>query len=209
MRHLTSEQLVDLVEGVRTESSMPHLRSCEACRTTLAALRTTLSAAADVDVPDPLRCSGIISARVHEAVEAGGPRDVDVPALVVVGTGHCGSAVLRSSCSPSRSSREDVCPSLTRAPGRPPSSQSRRSRDQTLRMIRHFRLLRILWSTWTGTRPWKPGSRHTSVWMTMPSLSSPTGSGANCTGCCARSSDGVRRREKYKVQSAKYKVSGK
>jgi hypothetical protein len=71
MRHLTSEQLVDLAEGVRTEPSMPHLQSCEACRTKLAELRTTLSAAGAVDVPEPSPLFwDHFSARVHDAVEA-------------------------------------------------------------------------------------------------------------------------------------------
>jgi hypothetical protein len=71
MRHLTSEQLVDLAEGVRTEPSMPHLQSCEACRMKLAELRTTLSAAGEVDVPEPSPLFWAhFSARVHDAVEA-------------------------------------------------------------------------------------------------------------------------------------------
>jgi hypothetical protein len=71
MRHLTSEQLVDVAEGVRTEPSMPHLQSCAACRAKLAELRTTLSAAGDVDVPEPSPLFwDHFSARVHEAVEA-------------------------------------------------------------------------------------------------------------------------------------------
>ena len=72
MRHLTSEQLVDLAEGVRTETSMPHLQSCDACRAQLAELRATLSAAGDVDVPEPSPLFwDHFSARVHDAVEAG------------------------------------------------------------------------------------------------------------------------------------------
>ena len=71
MRHLTSEQLVDLAEGARTEPSMPHLQSCEACRAKLAELRGTLSAAREVDVPEPSPLFwDHFSARVHEAVEA-------------------------------------------------------------------------------------------------------------------------------------------
>lgn len=71
MRHLTSEQLVDLAEGVRTEPSMPHLQSCEACRAQLAELRTTLAAAGEVDVPEPSPLFwDHFSARVHDAVEA-------------------------------------------------------------------------------------------------------------------------------------------
>jgi hypothetical protein len=71
MRHLTSEQLVDLAEGVRTEASMPHLQSCDACRAQLAELRATVSAAGEVDVPEPSPLFwDHFSARVHHAVEA-------------------------------------------------------------------------------------------------------------------------------------------
>jgi hypothetical protein len=71
MRHLTSDQLVDLAEGVRTEPSMPHLQSCAVCRAKLAELRTTLSAAGEVDVPEPSPLFwDHFSARVHDAVEA-------------------------------------------------------------------------------------------------------------------------------------------
>ena len=71
MRHLTPDQLVDLAEGVGTEPSMPHLRSCEVCRTKLAELRAMLSAAAEVDVPEPSPLFwDHFSARVHQAVAA-------------------------------------------------------------------------------------------------------------------------------------------
>jgi hypothetical protein len=71
MRHLTSEQLIDLAEGVRPTSSTPHLESCEICRNSLAELRATLSAAASVDVPEPSPLFwDHFSARVHDAVEA-------------------------------------------------------------------------------------------------------------------------------------------
>jgi hypothetical protein len=71
MRHLTSEQLIDLAEGVRPASSTPHLQSCETCRNRLAELRATLSAAASVDVPEPSPLFwNHFSARVHDAVEA-------------------------------------------------------------------------------------------------------------------------------------------
>lgn len=71
MRHLTSEQLIDLAEGGRSASSTPHLQSCETCRNRLAELRATLSVAASVDVPEPSPLFwDHFSARVHEAVEA-------------------------------------------------------------------------------------------------------------------------------------------
>jgi hypothetical protein len=71
MRHLTSDQLVDLAEGVGNEPSRPHLQSCEACRAKLEELRGILAAAADVDIPEPSPLFwDHFSARVHEAVEA-------------------------------------------------------------------------------------------------------------------------------------------
>jgi hypothetical protein len=71
MRHLTSEQLVDLAEGTIPEPSMPHLQSCEGCQAKLAELRATLAAAREVDVPEPSPLFwDHFSARVHEAVEA-------------------------------------------------------------------------------------------------------------------------------------------
>jgi hypothetical protein len=73
MRHLSSEQLVDLAEGVRPASSAPHLQSCETCRNRLAELRAMLSAAGSVDVPEPSPLFwDHFSARVHDAVEAEG-----------------------------------------------------------------------------------------------------------------------------------------
>jgi anti-sigma factor RsiW len=51
--HLKEDQLVDLAEGTRPESSAPHLESCDACRRQLAELRAMMAVAADVDVPEP------------------------------------------------------------------------------------------------------------------------------------------------------------
>jgi hypothetical protein len=71
MRHLTSEQFVDLAEGVRPESSVSHLQACETCREKLAAMRTTLSAVAAMNVPEPSPLFwDHLSARVRAAVEA-------------------------------------------------------------------------------------------------------------------------------------------
>jgi hypothetical protein len=76
MRHLPPETLIDLAEGTRPESSAPHLESCERCRGQLAELRATMSAAADVDVPEPSPLFwGHFSARVSGAIAAeGAPR---------------------------------------------------------------------------------------------------------------------------------------
>jgi hypothetical protein len=71
MRHLTSEQLIDLAEGGSAMSSAPHLQSCETCRNRLAELRATLSDVASVDVPEPSPLFwDHFSARVHDTVEA-------------------------------------------------------------------------------------------------------------------------------------------
>ena len=51
--HLSPERLIDIAEGARPESAEPHLRACEICRHQVALLRGTMSAAADVDVPEP------------------------------------------------------------------------------------------------------------------------------------------------------------
>jgi hypothetical protein len=71
--HLQPDELVDLAEGTRTESSVPHLAACEACRHQLAELKAMMSAAADVAVPEPSPLFwDHFSARVREAVAAEG-----------------------------------------------------------------------------------------------------------------------------------------
>ena len=71
--HLQPDELVDVAEGMRHESSVPHLASCEACRLQLADLKATLSAAADVEVPEPSPLFwDHLSARVRDAVAAEG-----------------------------------------------------------------------------------------------------------------------------------------
>ena len=76
MRHLHSDELIDLAEGTRLESSAPHLRSCEACRGQLTELRAMMSAAAQAEVPEPSPLFWEhFSARVRDAVAAeGAPR---------------------------------------------------------------------------------------------------------------------------------------
>lgn len=72
--HLTPEQFVDLAEGTQPESAVPHLAACDACRTELADLRAMMTAAADVEVPEPSPLYwNHLSSRVHDAVahEAG------------------------------------------------------------------------------------------------------------------------------------------
>jgi hypothetical protein len=67
--HLDADQLVDLAEGARPESSAPHLAVCEQCRRQVGELRAMMSAAADVDVPEPSPLFwDHLSQRVHDAV---------------------------------------------------------------------------------------------------------------------------------------------
>jgi len=69
--HLSPEELIDLVEGARAEADTPHLRSCEACRHQVAALRSAMSAVADADLPEPSPLFwDHLSQRVREAVAA-------------------------------------------------------------------------------------------------------------------------------------------
>jgi hypothetical protein len=51
--HLSADTLVDLAEGTRVETAEPHLQRCEACRQQVAELRAMMTAAADVDMPEP------------------------------------------------------------------------------------------------------------------------------------------------------------
>jgi hypothetical protein len=69
--HLAPEELIDVAEGTRSESSAPHLASCEPCRRHVADLRATMAAAADVDVPEPSPLFwDHLSDRVHAATAA-------------------------------------------------------------------------------------------------------------------------------------------
>jgi hypothetical protein len=69
--HLTPEELIDFAEGTRPEAAAPHLQSCEVCRHQIVTLRRTMSAAADVDVPEPSPLFwDHLSQRVREAVAA-------------------------------------------------------------------------------------------------------------------------------------------
>jgi hypothetical protein len=71
MGHLKSDELIDLAEGTRLESSAPHLQRCGDCQRQLADLRAMMAAAAEVDVPEPSPLFwDHFSARVHEAVAA-------------------------------------------------------------------------------------------------------------------------------------------
>ena len=78
--HLAPEELIDLAEGGRAESTVPHLQSCEVCRQQIVALRRAMSAVVDaadapganvVDVPEPSPLFwDHLSRRVREDVAA-------------------------------------------------------------------------------------------------------------------------------------------
>ena len=69
--HMKTGELVDIAEGARTEASAPHLAVCEPCRAQLHDLRAMLSAARDVDVPEPSPLFwDHLSSRVSDAVAA-------------------------------------------------------------------------------------------------------------------------------------------
>ena len=75
-RHLSPDELVDLAQGTSSESSSRHVELCEACRRQLADMRAMLSAAAEVDVPEPSPLFwDHFSERVRQAVALeGAPR---------------------------------------------------------------------------------------------------------------------------------------
>lgn len=69
--HLNAEDIVDIAEGTRNEATVPHLASCDACRQQVTDLRAMLSAASEVDVPEPSPLFwDHFSARVRDAVAA-------------------------------------------------------------------------------------------------------------------------------------------
>lgn len=69
--HLKTEEFVDIAEGTRAEASAPHLAVCDPCRAQLHELRAMLSAARDVDVPEPSPLFwDHLSSRVSDAVAA-------------------------------------------------------------------------------------------------------------------------------------------
>jgi hypothetical protein len=72
--HLNTEELVDIAEGTRPEASLPHLAACEPCRAQLRDLRAMMSAAQEVEVPEPSPLFwDHLSSRVHDAVVEAGP----------------------------------------------------------------------------------------------------------------------------------------
>ena len=75
--HLSEDVLIDLAEGAVAETSTPHLSDCKECRLRLADVRTMMTAAVDVNVPEPSPLFWEhLSARVREAVAAEPPPQV-------------------------------------------------------------------------------------------------------------------------------------
>jgi hypothetical protein len=69
MRHLTTEQLVDLAEGLASGSAAAHVRSCAGCQRRVDDLRGAIAVAADVEMPAPSPLFWEhFSVRVHDAV---------------------------------------------------------------------------------------------------------------------------------------------
>ena len=69
MSHLSPETFVDLLDGSLSETSVPHLVECPACRQQLAELRATWQAAEAIEAPEPSPLFwDHFSARVHEAI---------------------------------------------------------------------------------------------------------------------------------------------
>jgi hypothetical protein len=67
--HLNTGELVDIAEGTRPEASAPHLAACEPCRAKLNELHAMMSAARDVDIPEPSPLFwDHLSSHVREAV---------------------------------------------------------------------------------------------------------------------------------------------
>ena len=51
--HLEPDDLVDLAEGTRSESSVPHLAACADCRRQLAEMRAMIATVAEIEIPEP------------------------------------------------------------------------------------------------------------------------------------------------------------
>jgi hypothetical protein len=73
MRHLSSEELLDIADGTGTDRNV-HLTECDDCQAELRELRATLTDVRAVNVPEPSPLFwDHFSARVREAVESEGP----------------------------------------------------------------------------------------------------------------------------------------
>lgn len=92
MRHCTPDELIDVIDGVRDEQSLPHLAECASCRDELREAREALASVRDVPPPElPPFALEQLSARVRTALAAeaasrrvGGWRAAPLGALAAV-----------------------------------------------------------------------------------------------------------------------------
>lgn len=69
MGHLSSADMIDVIEGVGAPAAVAHAGRCAACRDAVAELRATLRVAAEIDVPAPSPLFwDHFSSRVRDAV---------------------------------------------------------------------------------------------------------------------------------------------
>lgn len=73
MRHLTTDELIDAMEGLLAGDRQAHLASCDECQAQVADLSITLSEAKQTSVPDP---SPLAWQHFSERVSAAIDRDV-------------------------------------------------------------------------------------------------------------------------------------
>lgn len=71
MTHPDEVTLIDVLDGHGSHEQHAHVEQCDACRTTLAALRSTMDRAADHELPDPSPLFWEhFSRRVNERIDA-------------------------------------------------------------------------------------------------------------------------------------------
>jgi hypothetical protein len=79
--HLTPDEIIDIVEGARTERDAPHLLTCEICRHDVDALRGAMSAAADVPVPEP---SPLFWSHLTDRIRAAAAAESEPPSAAAI-----------------------------------------------------------------------------------------------------------------------------
>jgi len=102
MRHLESEELIDLAEGARPDSSALHLQTCDQCQRRLTDLRAAMAAAAHLDVPEPSPLFwNHFSARVHDAIAADGapPRSLWDRLALPLSIAACAAVIIAAAVS--------------------------------------------------------------------------------------------------------------
>lgn len=71
MRHCTPDELIDVIDGVRDEQSLPHLAECASCRDELREARQALASVLEVGPPEPPPFAlDQLSARIRTALAA-------------------------------------------------------------------------------------------------------------------------------------------